>query len=266
MNEADDVRKQLEELLLRVEQKSKLKMDDKQKKSLLDHLSQMVMRPQYRGKMKDPEFLKKITGIMIISVCMSKPGEFDKFIEDLKKVMLTKTKSLDILFKRSPKEIDEFIQAHFRKYNDKNNQLKPLFLQLADQLIKKLEKNFGIKLEPKMREQIAEDLYINKTGLITTAIAGGHQVTIQSNMGNQIMIPDFNPNHGMANLDNDNKTADSQFGDSLGLNAITERRYSRITGFASELVQDFQESRHYQPETPKPDAPRPKSPIDTKPY
>lgn len=138
------------------------------------------------------------------------------------------------------KALDKLLKEHFKD--------DPKKLQLLQRGLKEIEtavlKNSYEKLnsaEKAPEPQIpGNDPYSNLTGMILSGQTGGLQIPIAQYIGNGLGFNDWNPNNGSSPLDAQNSIEDSQFGDSLGLNATTMRNYlsipeTAIDSFSSAL-------------------------------
>lgn len=92
------------------------------------------------------------------------------------------------------------------------------------------------------------DKYTNLFGLVCAAITGSHPAVVQCFLGNGLGFNDWNPNSGSSQIDLENKTDDTQYGDPLARNASAMANYLKFTGgnFVNTYQQDLQENNVIQ--------------------
>jgi len=235
------ISKLLDSLLeMRPELKNTFKNSPEKKNQLVDGILKVLKakQPEYtRGEFCEPEFLKKLSLTLMVATSVQN----NKQLTDLlKKIFDDKKIDLKAVAKLSPKEFKKLMNEKFTKQD-----LKQLFGKLEDYFnnLQKDLKKFNIKLKPEDSKAMTTDAYSNLFGLVNSAIAGGHAIPIPQFVGNGLGFNDWNPNDGSAPIDYGNSLQDNQFGDSLGLNAITAERYLSIPdpiidGFQDKLRQE----------------------------
>jgi hypothetical protein len=114
--------------------------------------------------------------------------------------------------------------------------------KLAEKLSKDLEKAYGIKSpSPEKQNATESDIYSNLFGLLNSQIAGSIAVPVFQYIGNGLGFNDWNPNNGLAPIDDVNNINDNKAGDPLGLTAMKIENFLQcgddpvITLYADEL-------------------------------
>ncbi|MBX3708528.1 MAG: hypothetical protein KIT56_01405 [Gammaproteobacteria bacterium] len=215
---------------------------DAKKNEIIESLFETVKNDKLTlNHFNNDVIIKKLFVPLVITLLAEK--QFNKqFIDDLKKELKEKL-NIDLEKINTPEELQKLLK-------DKNieNKLK----QKLDAFKTDVKKAFP-KLEPKQKsEDPSLDLYTNLFGLICSHTSGGIPAVIQHNWGNANNLPDWNPHHGMSQIDAANKISDTQFGDPLGLNASAISNYLKAEAFDDDLVTEMQNTIRLLPPTPKP--------------
>lgn len=224
MDERSGIRKILEQLLMNLEKKSKQSLTKEQRNELLDHMVKLVMKPGNHSHLRDKDFLKKLSTVMMIAISLSKPGEMKEFVNKLNN--LFKNIDMNKLLKMKGPAFKKFMENILTPNELKK--LNEILNDLSKKLLENLRKNFGIITNKADEKAVSDDLYKNLFGLLTSTITGSHAIPIQAYIGNGLGINDWNPNDGYAPIDSVNSIKDTQFGDSYGLNASTLSNYAQL--------------------------------------
>ena len=228
--EAADIRKQLEALLNKLEKTAKSILPKEQKEQLLNNMTKLIMlnptfRKQINNPVPDKEFMKKLSAVLILGMSMKKPGELNDLFNKLDKLFKatfkdqTLDKVLNNLLKMNGPE--------FHKFMTQNKELKQLLDDFGDAIKNKL------KPSPKEKSTVNNDPDDYTRGVLhmfglASLTAGSIAIPQPVNLGTGY-IPDVNPNHGNAFIDEINKL-DYREGDPIGLNQ------DKVDNFVSELV------------------------------
>lgn len=224
MDERTEIRKILEQLLMNLEKKSKQALTKEQRNELLDHMVKLVMKPGNHSQLRDKDFLKKLTTVMMIAISLNKSGELKEFVNKLNN--LFKNIDMNKLLKMKGPEFKKFMENILNPNELKK--LNEIINDLSKKLLENLRKNFGINANEADEKAVSNDLYKNLFGLLTSSMTGSHAIPIQAYIGNGLGINDWNPYDGEAPIDSINSVKDTQFGDSYGLNASTLNNYAQL--------------------------------------
>lgn len=182
---------------------------------------------------KSPELLDKIGNVLNeVNKALNEDPEFKKKFE--------KIANSDLSEKEKNKEFEKLIEDHFKDDPKKLESIKNDLKEVSNALLKKVHKALDPDSETPEPKIPGNDLYSNLFGLAISGQTGGLQIPITQYLGNGLGFNDWNPNDGNSPIDYQNSTKDTQFGDSLGLNATTTRNYlsipeASVDGFRSQL-------------------------------
>lgn len=245
------------------------------KEMLLVHEQTLGGNPLTVEKALEPDFLQQFTqGLVAIAVLDKKTEGLEGDEKSLADALEnTINQVMDFLkndeeFQKELKGLDEKLKNDFKpqeraeKKNGMLDELLSKFLPeklqqqlkgILEKFKKELEKTLDKDMKDAPKMPSPDDVYTNLFGMINSAVAGGHQVPIQGFVGNGLGFNDWSPYDGNAPIESQNSLKDTQFGDSLGLNASTESNYDSI---GMTLVDDLLGAKNMTPEGLKSKTPR----------
>lgn len=238
--DAKDLAKDVADTLQNISTKSgeKLTVGKLADNKFLDKLSTTI---QVTATLKsDPMLASKSAAIMqILTTAGDKDPQnaklkFDKFRADVDKLLKDPNR------KDFDKKFKNLLTAYAGAENIKK--LGSKINELTADLKPKLDKNYkdashkieGMKesSQPSHQENYLRALL----GVMSSASAGSHPVPTQQDLGNAIAIPDMNPYHGYASIDQGNKV-DFTLGDSMGMESRAESRLESLgTGMMEAMA------------------------------
>jgi len=153
----------------------------------------------------------------------------------------------------SPKELKKFINDLPK---DKRDILQNFLEKRCEELLNHIKDQLKIELSPNAHQQMGKELYSNLFGLLTSAMTGTLAIPVTQYLGNALGINDWNPYNGTAPIDTINSLQDTQFGDSMSLNAATAVNYLQL-GEIVEMIADQLRQSGLAPglQTPRPGQP-----------
>lgn len=199
--------------------------------------------------LRDPESLKQLSVALVTSLSIHKlsldPNKnyLNKIqlLFDGKKIdgksLLDHLKDPDFNPQLAPQLFDKYLSPEEKK------QLQQLMQKTCEEVFNDLQRLDLFELKPgvdpaQASKEISEktEAFINLYGMM-----GGIVVPVPIFNGNLFGIPDLNPYPGTAQIDLINRVDDNQQGDPLGLNAIAEANYAKISGnpFAESYREDL---------------------------
>lgn len=212
------------------------------------------------GKLADHKFLDKLsTTIQVTATLKADPMLASKSAEIMQ--LLTTAgdknpKNAKLKYDQFRKDVDKLLKDPNRKDFDKKfkaaltayagpenvKKLESKVNELTTDLKPKLDKNYkdasknteGLKEsnQPSHQEHYLRVLL----GVMSSSTAGSHPVPTQQDLGNAVSIPDMNPYHGYASIDQGNKV-DFTLGDSMGLETKAENRLESLgTGMLEAMA------------------------------
>ncbi len=239
----EELKRALDEMLrLLLEKNPQLQMTAEKKKEFVDSLYKALTskgETYTRGQLFEPEFIKKLAVCVTVSLSSEKTENLQDDFSKVFKLLESKQLDMNALLKMKP---DEFKKKLAEKLSpDEVKEVKGLLEKIADKLLKKATP-FGMEPKPDASKKLADDMYTNLLGVLNSAVTGSIAVPLQTYQGNGLGIVDYNPNDGTAPIDRINSVSDTQFGDSLGLNAAAVNNYMSM---GDTIVDEVQESLYH---------------------
>lgn len=225
-------------------------LDMEAKRDLAKQITQTLMQNRTdfpREKLEDPTFIHKMVITLAIALTLEKKEDrFELWRQLFNKKEINETKDLEK--KLTPQELKE---------------LKEFMAVCCKDMVNELEKTWKLAKLPQPKpgqksaaeEMLAkqDDPMVNLFGLVNSYTTGGLAAVVTFFMGNLYGLTDWNPEHGMAQIDQQNKTSDTGFGDPLGLNEIARENYIEAgvyTETPEEIKLDYIHKEQLHPSGP----------------
>ena len=206
-----------------------------QKKDLAQGVAKLMLQNgEFSHKdviQNDPKFLHKLTIALVMTATL---GKHENLFDSLKILFNKKgvSKEEELKIKLKPEELNKILNE-LNKLKDEH--------ELGIQNLKK-SKLIPQNPEPQGKKVEEFDPNIYLLGVIDPYNAGGLQAVVTQFLGNLFGIPDQNPyaQESEAQLSLPNKTSDTQFGDSLGLNHLANENFEANGSVIAEAMDEFQ--------------------------
>ncbi len=232
----DALKKVIKALIQEVLKKQPELLEPKKIDELVNQILKAITQNGQKLQRKDimePAFKNKLALCVMTALVLQNNQHLQ---EALKLIFDSKKANIAALLKLDPKALKEKMAKEFTP--EELKQLKDKLKLAMQDLFADLKTRFKLEPKPGAVEQSTEYAYQNIFGLIC-GTTGGLAIPVSVFLGNGLGFNDWNPNNGMAPIDNLKPTNTNSGGDPLGMKAhILENLIGMETNSATRMVDD----------------------------